>query len=248
MYNVVVRSLQEDLKAIGLLSEDVLPEEDEVTTDPELEGDDDDKDGELEERVRIKRRIGTKKTLARTPMKELLRGRRYRRGGKGKAAARKREKKYERPQWQTHKEKVAAAALRKGTRKEDDVALGRITDLISEIKGLVDHTEPEAVEIDRDDVLTEAHEGFGYIQEIAALLSEAFRFFANEDEDEELAELADSCVGLANLAGTVVDAIEEGDIEDLEALQEAFESQFSVLLDACEVYESIVEGDDQGED
>jgi hypothetical protein len=266
-YDVVIESLEDTLKAIGLLSEakkdddevegafeDASAEENEeldAELDAELEdssaGDED--DDNLDERIRIKKafRGGKVQKQARTSYKLLLKGKKQRRSGHGKAALRKRKKVQARAGVKKKRERRAAKAVRRGTRQA--MGFDQVANLMDEIQGIVGATQ--AVECGAE-YSENVLEGFQNILDIATLLSEAFAFFAEEDGNEELVALSEGCTKLATAAEAALEELHDEDDEDeidAEAVESMFKELVTPLLTACDIYESIVdeEGEDEGE-
>jgi hypothetical protein len=212
-------------------------------------------EAELVER-RVRRRMSGRKVikLKRSTAKEKLRARKSYRKRKGKIK-RARKRKMKSSKYRRHLQRMTALAVKKGTRSEANEShdaydayealsesrtsgpdsLSRIAALVEDVEGLLQGV--------RKSDNTEVVESFNNIREISEMLSQAFAFFAEEDDSDELAELSEGMKILRDAAIRCSAGLMEDEF-DVQDVEESYKKQMAALLDAVEIYESIVEGND----
>ncbi len=81
----------------------------------------------------------------------------------------------------------------------------------------------------------------------AESLHKAFSAFYEQTDEQQLADLAEECEDLAEAAGRLAAALDEGKIE-LHAVEESFAGMMEDLCNKVEIYDGLTEGDDGEED
>ncbi len=253
---VVITSLEEDFKKIGLIAKDTAKVEN--TEEPEVEApaaatepSAEEPDGELDEAARrIRRRTvaGGRKLAStkRTSASKRMKSKRSYRKGKIKIKL-NRKKKMRNAKFRRRSKFLAkrAAARREGV--ENDKIAGLMEDIAS-IVG----TTPSAD--------TEVIKGFANIAIISDMLSTIFiewserldEDFADQETYDALAESAESLEDLAEAAAEIATALKDGqELEEQEGvtLESLFKDYMTDLLAAMDLYNeakgaAVVEGDD----
>lgn len=258
----MLTSLEEDLKAIGLLDETKCgKEEAEKKTPPTAKPADDDDGAEADEatkpsdadaaldevrQVRLKRHTGAERRKARQYRKKHL--------AKIRVSRRKRERK---PSTKKREKKLRAlgAKLRHGKpagrRRIQLAGLDRVSTMIENVQntiaGMKNINEAEAIK------------GFAQVAIIADMLSRAFERVALKESDRDILLASKICDALAEDASEVAASLDDlrkarkaGKATEAvlsnEDIEEEFKDAISTLLDSLELYSDVTEADDEDED
>ena len=211
---VVITSLEEDFKKIGLIKEskDTAPQAE--------EGESLDEAG----RIRVALRGGKKVRQQKTSAAERRAAKLYRRSSAGKKAAKKAMKRLHTAKGQRHAAKVAAKAMRMGTRQE-------AFDAAEALKAFAN----AAIIADK----------------ISGIFTEWVKADIYESEDERMfAGLAGELGEIAESFADIATAMSEGKLEESseEDVAAAFAEGLETILDAVDLYEANAEDEEEGED
>jgi hypothetical protein len=211
---VVITSLEEDFRKIGLIKES--------TEAPQAESDSLDEAG----RVRVALRGGKKVRQQKTSTAERMMAKKYRRSAAGKKAAKKAKKRLMTAKGQRRAAKVAAKAIRLGTRQE-------AFDSTEALKAFAN----AAIIADK----------------LAGIFTEWVKADIYESEDERMfAAVAGELGEIAESFADIATAMSEGKLEESsdEDIAAAFAEGLETVLDAVDLYEANAddEDDEDGED
>jgi hypothetical protein len=225
---IVITSLEEDFKKIGLIRRNESVEPD--TTPGQAESD-------IEEAARIKvaLRGGKKVRQKRTTAKERRMAKKYRRSAAGKKAARIRARKMRKPSFLRRLKRLAAKALRLGTRKES-----------------VDTTES----FDRAEALKSLANAAIIAEKLASFFDNYVESFVSDEELEisesveqsadTLSDIAEVCEELAESLATAAESLHEG--KDVPGLVASFNESLDFILDAVDLYEAMQDDEEEMDD
>lgn len=234
---VVITSLEEDFKKIGLISETTESVEGEEGAD----GDEGEGEG-IEEGARILRRLGKGiRRLLRTkrtpPSVKAKSRRRYARTKTKVKMARKRAMrkpvKRRRAKW---------AAQQRAKRAKKEGAESPIANLIEEVQDIVSS-------IDAPKGTDDAIKSFANIAIISDLLANTFNewsetldeSYSDQETYDILAEAAESLADLAEAAAEVASALKEGlTIEGEETVEDLFKEYMEDMLEGMELYNDAI--------
>ncbi len=224
---VIISSLEEDFKNLGLVDrDDTISEEEE-----ELQ----------EKRRRVSGSGRTKKTKKMTG-KALSKSRSYERRKKGqrKRMSAKRAK--------SAAGKKLARFSKRFEGQEDSMKatlhLGKLAGLFEEVEGILSSLDEDRVE--------NAVKSFANIAIISEMLGDFFSAVLEEDIDddelvEELSEAATFFTDLSESAADIATALNEGEELEvtLDQIEEAFNEQMEALVDGLEFYADLTEDEDE---
>lgn len=221
---VVITSLEDDFKKIGLIKES--SETTKATEASQSE------DSELDEAARIKKRVqmvgGSLKAVKtqRTSMADRMAAKQYRRSAAGKTSARLQAKKRRSGKGKRRAAKVAKVASMKGTRKES---------------------------MDAQETLKAFANAAIIADKLASIFTEWVKADIYESEDERMfAGLAGELAEIAESFADIATAMSEGKLEESsdEDIAAAFSEGLEVVLDAVDLYEANAddESDDESDD
>lgn len=236
---VVITSLEEDFKKIGLISEN---QSETVEESDGAEGaDGSEAEGEEMDEARILKRLGKGMRrlvrTKRTPPSQKAKSRRAYRAKKAKIKMARRKamrnpKKRRRAKW--------AAAMRAKRQKEGTE--NPIANLIEEVQDIVSSLDTAKN--------TDAIKSFANIAIIADMLSNQFNewsenldeSYSDQDTYDTLAEYAESLADLAEAAAEVASSLKEGlTIESEEtSLEDLFKEYMADMLEGMEVYNAAI--------
>lgn len=247
---IVITSLEEDFKKIGLIkAESVAPEASVEETD----------ESELDEATRIKKRLQRKagggyevKQLKKSSAKERMRGKEFRRSAAGKAAERLRGRVRGTKKFKKRAKKTADVAAQKGTRRgkgdmggmrmKGDYGMGGMR-----MKGDYDM----GMSMEAFDA-AEALKSFANAAIIAERLQTVFTEWVKGDlcesveDDTEFLKLAGELATIAEEFAEIATALSEGTEElDEEAVTALFNEGLETILDAVDLYEENEGEDDE---
>lgn len=262
---VVLTTVEEDFKKIGILTEDddkpvsekkgkKAAEADDVEVDDAEEG----VDGDKEDSVKTKKESSDDdaETLAEKAIRlkrhtsgERLKWRRAKKKGGAKAAARKYRKKST-VKRMMRKHRLKAMRLRHGKkagRKRLVFGNDQIANMMEEAQALIQSLDEQKVE--------QSVKAFANIAIIAEMLARSFAKFSEDAEGEDstsLDEAANFFREMAEEAADIARTLKTGPVEedeelDFEEIGEVFKAQMSDLLNGLEMYADITEDDDLGE-
>lgn len=235
---IVITSLEEDFRKIGLIkAESVAPEASVEETD----------ETELDEAARIKKRLVRKagggiavQKTQKSSAKERMAGKKFRRSAAGKKAARMAMKKRRSAKGKRIAAKVAAVAAKKGTRSKGDMSGMRM-------KG--DYGMGMSMEAFD---AAEALKSFANAAIIAERLQTVFTEWVKGDlcesreDDTEFLKLAGELAAIAEEFAEIATVLSEGTEElDEEAVAAIFNEGLETILDAVDLYE---QNEGEGED
>ena len=118
--------------------------------------------------------------------------------------------------------------------------LDQVAALIEDVNSIM-----ESIDTSRRDDATRAFANSAIISE---MLARGFAHFAEEYEDEQLAETAEAFGTLSEDAAKVAHALEEGEEIDAETLENEFRAQMDALMDGLDLYSDVVEADSEIEE
>jgi hypothetical protein len=248
---VVLTTIEEDFKRIGLLDE---------ANDEKSQDEMDDKEKHAKKAAAAKSAPEEKKEgeedldevrssrLKRHTSGERLKWRRAKKKGKAKAAGRKYRKKST-VKRMLKRHRLRAKKLRHGKaagRRRLTFGNDTISNMLEEVQEIVSGIDTERVE--------HTVKAFANVAIIAEMLSRAFAKFEAEAEGEDkdtLAEAAKFFSEMAEEASEIAKGLNEGPGEDeefdLEEIGEVFKGHMSDLLNGLDMYADITEDDDLGE-
>lgn len=210
---IVVTSLEEDFRKIGLIKAESKQAEEAASEDEEV----------LDEAGRIKfaLRGGKKVKQQKTSAPERLQAKKYRRSAAGRKAAKKAMKRLSTAKGQRRAAKVAAKAMRMGTRQED------ATETLKAFANA-------AIIADK----------------LAGIFTEWVKADIYESQDERMfAALAGELAEIAESFADIATAMHEGRLEEgSEDVAEAFSEGLEVVLDAVDLYEANADEDEDDSD
>ena len=211
---IVVTSLEEDFRKIGLIKAESKQAETESQDEEVL-----DEAG----RVRYATRGGKKVKQEKTSAAERRQAKKYRRSSAGHRSAKKAAKRLHTAKGQRHAAKVAAKAMRMGTRQEG-------TDATEALKAFAN----AAIIADK----------------LANIFTEWVKADIYESEDERVfAGLAGELAEIAESFADIATAMHEGRLEEgSEDVAEAFAEGLEVVLDAVDLYEANADDEDESDD
>lgn len=220
---IVITSLEEDFKKIGLIKATPVAE---TTEAPKAEA-----EGETVEEARIKAAIrgGKKVRQQRTSAKEKRMAKKYRRSASGKMAARKRKRLMKKPSFMRRLKKLAMKAMRLGTRKES-VEQTEAFDRAEALKSFAN----AAIIAEK---LANHFEGFIESLEIDDSI---------EESADTLADIAGVCEDVAEVLAEMATALHEG--KGGEDFTGVFNEGMDFILDAVDLYESMKEEEEDDEE
>lgn len=219
---IVVTSLEEDFKKIGLIKE---------AAEVETETDESSSDMEEARRVKIALRGGKKTRQQRTSAKQRLMGKKYRRSASGKKASRRRARLMKKPSMQRRMKRVAAKAERLGTRQES-VALVKNFDRAEALKSIANAA---IISEKLADYFEECVSAPLAIEEANA-----------EGEAETIAAIAGVCTEMAELLADMATELHEGNVEGEEPA--IFNECLDFILEAVELYEAMKAEEEEMDD
>jgi hypothetical protein len=231
---VIISSLEEDFKNLGLVDKD-----DTITHDD---------DDELQEKRRRVSGSGRSKKTVKMRGKKLAKSRSYERKmkSKRKRSAKKRAK--------SGAGKKLSRFNKRFEGQEDSMKatlhLGKLAGLFEEVEGILSSLDEDRVE--------NAVKSFANIAIISEMLGDFFSTVLEEDiEDEELveelSEAAEFFTDLSESAADIATHLNEGEELEvgLDEIEEAFNEQMEALVDGLEFYADLTEdeeSDDEDDD
>jgi len=234
---VLITSLEDDFRKIGLIAESAPNHDDAVDVIGEEE---------LDEAGRKQRGRTTKKMSRKARRKQAL----YRKSGTGKAGMRKQKMRAKKPSVRRKQAKMRAKAIKRGWQKSDvDDPSNGLESLIGEVASLV-----SAIESDKNESTSnDAVKSWANMAIISEMLGNFFEEIYQEEDDKELeaafGEAAETFSDLAESAATQARGLSEGQLdEEDEDLQQAFSEHMATLLSGLELYSDIVEEDEDEDD
>jgi len=235
---VLITTLEEDFRKIGLLQEAAPAAEADVQED-DLE---EDEDGDIEEAGRKQHGKTTKKMSAAARRKQ----KKYRKSGAGKAGLRKAAKLRKKPGWKRKQAKKTKIAKRRGWQESSADSSPDIASLLADVQDIVSS-------FGKSEVSEEAVQSFANMAIIAEMLSNFFESVASDGDDSEIMEaLSEAAATFTELAENAADharALHQGVLqEDDEELNEVFSEYMGILLDGLELYSDLTEDDDDEDD
>jgi hypothetical protein len=232
---VVITSLEEDFKKIGLIAES-------TETETEVE-EGTEEDGDNLDEVRIRRRTAagkrTLQTTKRTPASVRMKSKRKYKQKKFKIK-RARAKKMRKPAIRRR-----AKILRKrAAKRRGESTEGPIANLIAEVADIVSSIEKPQADA------TDAIKSFANIAIISDLLANTFtewsdnldESYSDQDTYDELADAAESLADLAEAAAEIATALKEGEeVGDEEGeLETLFKEYMEDLLEGMDLYNEVM--------
>jgi hypothetical protein len=220
MRSLITSTMHEDFKALGL-SESTERNTDSVP---------------LEERgMRTIRTYGTSSSKRAKVQKGTASERRKwkmaKKGGHAKALSRKRRKsaKFKRRQ-------KRIAGIRARLHQGNDV-----------VANMLENTQNILASIDEDKIKSSIS-GFAQVAIMAEMLARTFSYIAEDTDDEELTEAAVHFANMAEEAGALAKAIQEGVDLDQGRLAEGFSEAMTDLLEGLSLFEDLTGDDEDSED
>jgi len=250
---VVLTTVEEDFKAIGLITED--DEKKDKAGKTGKAADDEEVQGDKESSVKK----GGKKAestdadndqldeLKQTRMKrhtssERMKWRRAKRRGSAKAAARKYRKKAS-VKRMMKRHRMKAQRLRHGKaagRRRINFSNDSVSNMLEDTQNILASLDESKVE--------NSIKAFANVAIIAEMLSRSFAKFAEECEGEDQAHLEQAASVFGEMAEEAADIARElkesADDVDFDELEEVFKGQMSDLLNGLEMYADITEDED----
>lgn len=266
---IPISTLDEDLKALGLMVE-AKPGKEREPTPPAKPKDDEDDPAAAKEKKEKKEEA---EAAAAQPVDEAARfvkidksakarmarrknrikrrrhraqlakaSRKFRRSAKGKRFIKKYKVAKERLHGRVMRGRRLSLRKRGPVKKHE--GLDRVSQLIEEVGGILG----EMAHDDSDDVV----KGFANVAMIADILTRVFTEWAKEDNDLELSEAAEVLGKLAEDAGDSAEELDEAvrlDEEvDGDLIEQDFQKMMSVLLDGLEILADLEEEDDEDDE
>jgi hypothetical protein len=227
---VIITSLEEDFRAIG-----ILPKEEEKPAESEED---------LQEAGMRKRRKAGKGGMTRVQKGTSAKRREWKlakRKAGAKAAARK---------WRRSAAGKKSKRLAKKYRKDSNATSDRIANLLEDVQDIISTVDDEAIE--------NAVKSFANVAIISEMLARVFEAVKDEFEEEdaqELGEAAEFFGELAEEAASIATMLNEGVDEDTpedeiptyEDIEARFQEHMEALIDGLELYADLTE-DEEGEE
>lgn len=110
-----------------------------------------------------------------------------------------------------------------------------VASLIEDVNSIM-----ESIDTSRRDETVKAFANIGLVSE---MLARGFANFAEEYEDEDLAEAALALAALSEDAEAIATGLNEGEEADQEALESEFRDQMDALINGLDLYSDVVESD-----
>jgi hypothetical protein len=227
---VIITSLEEDFRAIGILPKEEKP----ASTEDEP----------LEERTRKRRKAG-KRGMEKVKVGTTSQRRDWR------MAARRRKSKIK----AYRKSARGRAARRKAKKFESSETMEstsvRINSLLEDVQDIISTVDDESIE--------NATKSFANVAIISEMLARVFEAVMDEFEEEdaqELGEAAEFFAELAEEAASIATLLHEGVDEDTpedeiptyEDIEAKFQEHMDALIDGLELYADITEDEDEDEE